>query len=369
MKIKPANYCKEKSREKVWLGLKFPLSLHHKTEIKMKNRFTKQGMAMSNPIRGWAKRLILLGMISILILVAWSCQTAADEPQRPSQRARSILKDIDQRMQANEQLSDDSLLVEEIEFFDQHEMFDELKRALMLRAELLLSENKQAEASQYLIRGAALAEATGDEAYLDQICQRLYADIDTTLNEMLLRESLRSEHQLLRRHSFDDEPFPWDLTWCLVLTIAMFGCLFFYKVRLDNELQRERIRRLREQIAYRDMSEIQGLNRLREDEVVKHFRESFTRQRSITSEDWSALRSLFAEHYPSFEKRLRDVHPLSEVEWQVCMLLKLDFTPTDISALTARSQAAISTIRSRLYAKFFLQKGSAADWDRFIASL
>lgn len=317
------------------------------------------------------KQFSWLGMAVGLMLAVSSCQTSADDPQaqRPSLRARSILNDVEQRMQAHEQLAADTLLVEEIEFFDQHEMFDELKRALMLRAELLLNENKPTEASQYLIRGAALAEGTGDEAYLDQICQRLHTDIDTTLNEKIVRELLRSEHQLLRRHSFEDGRFPWELTWSSLLFIGMFGCLFFYKVRLDNELQREKIRRLREQIAYRDVSEIQGLNRLREDEVVKHFRESFIHQRSITSEDWSALRSLFAEHYPSFEKRLRDVHSLSEVEWQVCMLLKLDFTPTDISALTARSQAAISTIRSRLYAKFFLQKGSAADWDRFIASL
>lgn len=208
-----------------------------------------------------------------LMLAVSSCQTSADDPmaQRPSLRARSILNDVEQRMQAHEQLAADTLLVAEIEFFDQHEMFDELKRALMLRAELLLNENKPTEASQYLIRGAALAEGTGDEAYLDQICQRLHTDIDTTLNETIVRELLRSEHQLLRRHSFEDGRFPWELTWSSLLFIGMFGCLFFYKVRLDNELQREKIRRLREQIAYRDVSEIQGLNRLREDEVVKHF--------------------------------------------------------------------------------------------------
>lgn len=334
----------------------------------MKNRF---GKTTGNLFGDWTKRAMLLGVTIVLMSIAWSCQSAADESpiHRPSLRARSILNEVEQRMLAHELQSSDSLLVEEIEFFDQHEMFDELKRALVLRAEILLCENKPIEATPYLLRGAALAEGMGDEVYLDQICQYLCTDIDTTLNKLLLRELLRSEHQLLSRHSFEEEGFPWGLSWSFVLTIGIFGCLFFCKNRLDYKLQRERICHLRQQIAYRDMSEIQGLNRLREDEVVKHFRESFFRQRSITSRDWSLLRCLFAEHYPSFEKRLRDIYPLSEVEWQVCMLLKLDFTPTDISVLTARSQASISTIRSRLYAKFFLQKGSAADWDRFIDSL
>lgn len=317
------------------------------------------------------KQLFWLITATASMLLAIGCKPSGSdtEASRPSMRARSNLQKIEQQVAANQALAADSLLVDEIEFFDQHEMFDELKRALLLRADLLLRDGKRQEATTNLLRAASLAEGLSDDAYFDQVSQRLRSDVDSTLNPSLIRELLNIEHRTLRLHSFGDDKFSFTTLWSSVLVFITLGCLLFYKIRLDNQLQLEKIKRLREQIAHRDASEILSLNQLREDEVVKRFRESFIRQTSITNDDWSALRKRFNELYPSFEKKLRDIHSLSDVEWQVCMLLKLDFSPSDISALTARSQATISTIRSRLYAKFFLQKGSASDWDRFIASL
>lgn len=312
---------------------------------------------------------LVWAMGTLLLLIG--CQTGADDTGalRPSLRARAILEDVEHRVEAHEVSAADSLLVEEIDFFDQHEMYDELERALLLRADLLLIDGKKTEAATCLLRGVALAEGMGDEPCLDRFCQRLHSDIDTSLNVSLVRELLTTQHQMLRQHSFGDDSFSFWPFCSIALFVLLLGCLFFYKIRLDNELQLEKIKRLREQIAHRDEREIQSMNLLREDEEVKRFRQSLIRQTNITAEDWSSLRQRFTEVCPSFEKKLRDIHALSEVEWQVCMLLKLDFTPSDISVLTSRSQAAISTIRSRLYAKFFLQKGSSADWDRFIASL
>lgn len=312
-----------------------------------------------------------LCMAAGFMLWAMSCQPhdTTHSAARPSVQARTILYNVEQRVGAHEAMPADDLLVAEIEFFDQHEMYDELKRALLLRAGLLSADGRSEDAASCLLQGLALAEALGDEAYSDQICQLLRTDVDSTFNASLARELLGTHYRLLSRHSFGDEGVSYLSILGTLLCVLTVGCLFFYKVRLDNELQREKIRRLREQMACRDASEIQGLNRLREAEVVNHFRDSLIHPAIISADDWSTLRKLFTDCYPSFEKRLRDVHSLSEVEWQVCMLLKLDFTPTDIASLTARSLAAVSTIRSRLYAKFFLQKGSSADWDRFIASL
>lgn len=312
----------------------------------------------------------------ILVLTVGALWLTACRPnagdERPSVRARNSLMSVEQRVAAHEIASADTLLIDEIEFFDQHEMYDELQRAWLLRADLLFDDDRPAEATPYLLRGLALATGLGDTIMRAQILHRLRDEVDTTLNVSLACQLLDTQLDVQHRHSFDTSPVSFSslsLTWTILLSVMLVGCLAYYKIKVDHQLQIEKVKWLREQIAHRDAHQLQAFNQLREDAVVRRFRQSFTHSVTITADDWSALRQRFTELCPNFENQLRQIHSLSDVEWQVCMLLKLEFTPSDISVLTARSQATISTIRSRLYSKFFLQKGSAADWDRFIASL
>ena len=60
---------------------------------------------------------------------------------------------------------------------------------------------------------------------------------------------------------------------------------------------------------------------------------------------------------------------MSELEYQVCLLVKLRIVPSDIAAVLARDVSTISTVRSRLYKKVFGQKGGAKEWDEFLLSI
>jgi DNA-binding CsgD family transcriptional regulator len=60
---------------------------------------------------------------------------------------------------------------------------------------------------------------------------------------------------------------------------------------------------------------------------------------------------------------------MSELEYQVCILVKLRIAPKDIAAVLARDVSTISTVRSRLYQKVFSKKGGAKEWDEFILSI
>ncbi len=60
---------------------------------------------------------------------------------------------------------------------------------------------------------------------------------------------------------------------------------------------------------------------------------------------------------------------LSEVEWRICLLIRLELSPSDMTKALCREASSISSIRSRLYAKVFGRKGSPRDWDEFILSL
>lgn len=89
----------------------------------------------------------------------------------------------------------------------------------------------------------------------------------------------------------------------------------------------------------------------------------------LTEEEWSDIEVQTKKAYPGFATQLRSLYPLSELEYQTCILIKLRIAPTDIAAVLARDVSTISTVRSRLYKKVFGRKGSSKEWDEFVLSI
>ena len=89
----------------------------------------------------------------------------------------------------------------------------------------------------------------------------------------------------------------------------------------------------------------------------------------LKDSDWQEIEAQVRMVYPGFASQLRGLHAMSELEYQVCLLIKLRIVPKDIAAVLARDMSTISTVRSRLYKKVFGQKGGAREWDEFILSI
>jgi len=89
----------------------------------------------------------------------------------------------------------------------------------------------------------------------------------------------------------------------------------------------------------------------------------------ISSDDWEMLRIKIDECYKGFSSRLRSIHPISNMEMRICLLLKINISVTGISMLCGRSKSAIVSARKRLYEKYFAEKGKPEQWDEFILSL
>lgn len=70
-----------------------------------------------------------------------------------------------------------------------------------------------------------------------------------------------------------------------------------------------------------------------------------------------------------FKETLFSTYNLSLQEYQICLLLKFNFSATEISQLLGRSVGAISLARKRLFVKLFGKEGSAAELDDYIRSL
>ena len=90
---------------------------------------------------------------------------------------------------------------------------------------------------------------------------------------------------------------------------------------------------------------------------------------TLRQEEWDEMERQLKRLYPGFTSQLRGLRPMSELEYQVCLLIKLRIAPKDIAAVLARDVSTISTVRSRLYAKVFGTKGGAKAWDDFILSM
>ena len=90
----------------------------------------------------------------------------------------------------------------------------------------------------------------------------------------------------------------------------------------------------------------------------------------IDDNDWIELDNIVNLAHTGFKEKLYSLYNnLNEHEYNVCLLIKCKFSPTEIALLTYRSKTSVASTRSRLCNKFFCCNGTASDWDKFIHSL
>lgn len=139
---------------------------------------------------------------------------------------------------------------------------------------------------------------------------------------------------------------------------------------VQNQPQQELLH-ARKQSLEKDNEQVEAYRRL-EAEAVKAletsdiFRKCHEVDDNLSAEDWQTLTAAIDSTYSQFTHRLKDLYPVSEVELQVCLLLKIGISSTRIAQLVLRSKQAVTSIRKRLYKKVLGQEGTPDEWDKFI---
>lgn len=205
---------------------------------------------------------------------------------------------------------------------------------------------------------------------------------DTLLNftERLLAEgashtalAYQRDYAEWRMALAEENHFKRMMVMTLLIAITSLLTVIFYlnsKKKLAlNKLQSERIKNLQLQIEQHSVEIQEGLSYIKNSKLVTYFHELSVQKGTTQIKRWSELNALFAERMPYFEKTLRELTPMSDIEWHLCMLLKLGFTPSEMSVLLSRSPSSISAMRSRLYEKVYKKKGTPSDWDLFIQQM
>ena len=86
-----------------------------------------------------------------------------------------------------------------------------------------------------------------------------------------------------------------------------------------------------------------------------------------TFEDWREMKMLINHEIPSFYDTLGN--NLNDFEYDVCVLIRLQFTPANIAKMKKCSPSYITQIRRGIYKKIFQKEGRADDLDEYIISL
>ena len=136
---------------------------------------------------------------------------------------------------------------------------------------------------------------------------------------------------------------------------------------LINELaiQKESLQLFTQQAKLRE----DAANAIETAEIVARFRKTLSNDSNPSDNDWEQLDKYINQQFPGFKNVLYKLAKLSEIEYQVCLLLKAKFTPTEITKLVNLSKSGLGNARKRLFVKAFKTDGTASDWDKFIISL
>lgn len=98
-------------------------------------------------------------------------------------------------------------------------------------------------------------------------------------------------------------------------------------------------------------------------------RRSITQGQRLRDDHWQEIEQRINHTYPGFSNRLFNLHHMSQLELQTCLLIKLRVPTTEIACVLMKDVSTISSLRSRLYRKVFHEKGGAKEWNDFILTL
>ena len=146
------------------------------------------------------------------------------------------------------------------------------------------------------------------------------------------------------------------------------------KTGQENTLLRKTIQKLKyaNELASIQMQEHQQADKqVKSSSIYQRIQMRLNNKESIgmNYEIWNELEEVVEQAYNGFLKRVEDLCPLNWQERNLCLLLKAGFSPSNIAILTAHSKQSISSTRSRLYERTFLEKGTSSQWDEFIQSI
>ena len=107
--------------------------------------------------------------------------------------------------------------------------------------------------------------------------------------------------------------------------------------------------------------------RLRNAKITRRFHEMAKSQPIIypSYAEWEEIRLLVENEIPSFKGMVNsdELYPLSDMEYDVCIAVRVHLSPIEISKLKKCAPSTISKIRKKLLSVIFHKDGNSDDFD------
>lgn len=139
--------------------------------------------------------------------------------------------------------------------------------------------------------------------------------------------------------------------------------------RNEIEIQEQILNLYEKQAQYEQIYKQIAEKQIENSSIIGLFKKAAQTNTTIKASEWEELEKYIDCQFPLFKQRLSELIKLSEIEHQVCMLVKCNFQPKEIGILVNRSIESISSIRRRLYKKIYLRDGKPSELDHLISSL
>jgi len=200
----------------------------------------------------------------------------------------------------------------------------------------------------------------------DSICSIAHNEVEMqkTIQAQALYDYTHSERLA---HQKEQEADQFKTTLIVVCSLSAIMILLFViaYIRYRDEKQR-----LRDRI--RLLSGYAVNKNLYDSPIAQHFRQLLkANPYQIPSlSDWKELKTVISQELPDFHEKLRtDSYQLSDNEYDICMLIKIQTSCSDIARLLQCSRSNVTHIRERIFKQLFSKNGKADELDEYIMSL
>lgn len=144
----------------------------------------------------------------------------------------------------------------------------------------------------------------------------------------------------------------------------------------ENHELVERLERQKEQLENANLvAEIKRGEKKQADSVIKdspimkRLQQMVSQGNHVREKEVKEIEKLLDAVYPDFRQHLSQLGNMNPLEYQVCLLLKMELPPSSIATLVLRDKSTVSLIRRRLLKKVTGRDGAPTDWDSIILSL
>ncbi len=188
-----------------------------------------------------------------------------------------------------------------------------------------------------------------------------------------LYDYTQKEKEYIKLQNENKQHKLWQIIYGLLTLLTFLLFYVYYKkykiAKNEQKRQMLEIQHILGKNASQKTNNKDILSQIKETSIYSIFLQKIQNKNNINENEWKELDELVNKYYYDFKITLYRICKLSEIEYRICLLLKVGFTLSDIATTLHRESSTLSMARKRLYKKLFHKDGKAEELDIFIRSI